>query len=171
MVSPGKLLNVLGNLLFKTQYKLFSVIYGDKPITIETIEMGLRIFQPKRVKGYDVESSRIKVLAFLPSLIETNQWAKTLANNLEKDDKINSLFYSCSAENYFIYDWVRTIEGQSQEHYVDILMELKSHLQRVVAYVKSEPRTSTASQINRRVIQGQLTNIAVLVDSLNQCSL
>jgi len=171
MVSPGKLINMFGDLLFKTQYKLFSYIYADKPITVETIEMSLRIFQPKRVKGYHAIANTTQVLAFLPSLIETNEWAKSLADNLENDEKINGLFYRCKAENYFIYDWVRTIEGRAQEEYLGILVEMKNHLQRVVVYLKNETRTSTTSQINRRVIQGQLTNIAVLIDSLNQCSL
>ena len=171
MVSPGKLLNVLRDFIFRTQYNLFVKVYGSKPISIETIEMSLRIFQPKRVKGYDAIGSKHQVLVFLPSLIDTVQWAKLLATNLEKDEKINALFYNCKPEVYFIFDWVNTIEGHSKLEYLDILVELKTHLQRVVVFLKSEARKSTAAQINRRVIQAQLTNIAVLVDSLNQCSL
>jgi hypothetical protein len=171
MVSPGKLFTKLKDLLFKVQYNLFVKIYGSKPISLETIEMGLYIFQPKRVKGYDAIGSKHEVLVFLPSLIDTVQWAKLLANNLEKDEKINALFYNCKPETYFVFDWVNTIEGHSKQDYLDILVELKTHLQRVVVFLKGEARKSTAAQINRRVIQAQLTNIAVLIDSLNQCSL
>lgn len=159
------------DLLFKTQYKLFMFIYGEKQITVETIEMSLRIFQPTRVRGYNAVGNNSQVLVFLPSLIETEQWAKILVNNLEKDEKVSSLFYNCKAQTVYVYDWVNTIEGHSKEDYLGILVDLKSHLQRVVAYMKNDSRKSIASQINHRVLQSQLTNIAVLIDSLNQCSL
>lgn len=171
MVSPGKLFQKLKDFFFKVQYDLFVKVYGNKPISLETIDMSLHIFQPKRVKGYDAVGSKHQVLVFLPSLIDTVQWAKLLADNLEKDEKINSLFYNCKPETYFIFDWVNTIEGHSKQDYLDILVDLKTHLQRVITFLQGEARTSTAGQINRRVIQAQLTNIAVLVDSLNQCSL